>query len=717
MRLLFSIFTCLAHGAALLKETTTLDEAKKLLAPFLTENIKKLENADMEIIIKNQWFPLAHELVAASHKQGADLGFIVRKATLQLKKDADELVRALNPNYGIAQPVHPAFRWAQNNTAIFINVKFTARWNAPGALEVKEPVVKFTEDSVYFTGIGEHSGNKYKYILDLKQFDNLIPSQCEWSAASVGKLSLTLRKAWPRKWPRLLADKKHKMTNMSVWMEYQEEQKMDDIDSCKESPLSCKIAAKSYCPTKDDCVDSAKCGDCKAESKTVDNVCVGTPSSEGRLTFHDNSNVKGKLEGTIEVVAANKNAFDIDEFELWAATAEKAKLTKIVTIPNLPGEKVTHYLPEQAIDYEHIVVTSKNKNGELDSSEAFKLVDRWMPLDIATSVEFVDIDPEAAKVGGDVKIIVNKAWISSDIILAWGKTKTKKLPSDSYITTQSTITKVATDDGFMINVNLRDKSVPSGAKFILVFSKNEFMECEVPYAYKFEDKVRPCAKGQFGTPDCVQKDSVTATADTDDAADSISLNLSVAQIQSIKLAGIEKLQVYWGEGACDQKPPKKVGASVATIDLSTVTEDTASTTLTNLKMPGEATYLMVFPDSATGESRECESIGIMDESSTFNPKHRHLAKIMASMSTTGQYSFKKKMSNLLEEYGYKGTSTFNEIRDYVEKTVFVGDKYEEFVERVKNLNEEEGKKKKERDEKKQAKKEKKEKKDGKKEEL
>ena len=33
--------------------------------------------------------------------------------------------------------VAPAFQWAQNDTCIFLNVKFTVRWNAPGALEAR----------------------------------------------------------------------------------------------------------------------------------------------------------------------------------------------------------------------------------------------------------------------------------------------------------------------------------------------------------------------------------------------------------------------------------------------------------------------------------------------------------------------------------------------------------------------------------------------------
>lgn len=194
-------------GTMLLKDSMTEAEARAALQPVVG-NLMTLEAGDMEMIISKQWFKFAQEIIVKSHEQGADLSFSVRKGVQKLKNEADELVRALNPKYGIAQLVNPSFRWAQNETSIFINVKFSARWNAPGALEVSDAVVNFTRSTAFFTGLGQHSNNKYKYVIDLKPFDALIPEACIWSASSVGKLSITLRKKWPRKWPRLLADKK-----------------------------------------------------------------------------------------------------------------------------------------------------------------------------------------------------------------------------------------------------------------------------------------------------------------------------------------------------------------------------------------------------------------------------------------------------------------------------------------------------------------------------
>merc|ERR1719352_2075057 len=122
-----------------------------------------------------QWWSLSRDLVAQSHTQSVDLSFAVRKAVRQLKDEADELLRTLNPKYGQAQQVAPAFQWAQNDTCIFLTVKFTVRWNAPGALEVTEPFCHMEANEFNFTGLGKHSNNKYKYTLSLALFDKINP--------------------------------------------------------------------------------------------------------------------------------------------------------------------------------------------------------------------------------------------------------------------------------------------------------------------------------------------------------------------------------------------------------------------------------------------------------------------------------------------------------------------------------------------------------------
>merc|ERR1719428_2774901 len=134
-----------------------------------------MDSKVVEKVVLRQWWALSRDIVAKSHTQQVDLSFVVRKAVRSLKDEADELLRTLNPKYGMAQQVAPAFQWAQNDTCIFLTIKYTVRWNAPGALEVTDASVNMTNNSFSFSGLGKHSNNKYRYFLALSMFDNIVP--------------------------------------------------------------------------------------------------------------------------------------------------------------------------------------------------------------------------------------------------------------------------------------------------------------------------------------------------------------------------------------------------------------------------------------------------------------------------------------------------------------------------------------------------------------
>lgn len=104
------------------------------------------------------------------------------------------------------------YRWAQNDSTIQIQIKYSVKWDAPGAVNVKDPSVNITDGSFSFSANGEHSGMQYTYLLALDFFDAIDPTACSWSSASVGRFTATIAKAHSRKWPRILADKKKKGT-------------------------------------------------------------------------------------------------------------------------------------------------------------------------------------------------------------------------------------------------------------------------------------------------------------------------------------------------------------------------------------------------------------------------------------------------------------------------------------------------------------------------
>ncbi|CAE7853618.1 unnamed protein product [Symbiodinium necroappetens] len=299
-------------------------EARKVLEPHMAA-IKSLETEVIELVVMRQWWSLARELVAKSHEQKVDLSFSVRKAVRSLKDEADELLLTLDPKYGQVQQVSPSFQWAQNDTAIFLSVKYTVRWNAPGALEVTDPSVNMTGNVFNFSGLGKHSNNKYKYFLSVNLFDNIDAQLSSWSAASVGKLSVTLRKRWPRKWPRLLVDKKTKIGNMHLWMEMQEklDSSLSGLSSVTNSPVSCGQMGKLYCMATDTCKKSDACTQCpgKSEPDEKANLCAGKPTEKASLSFQDADMDENQLSGEVKIHKA-RNDFDVDTYAVFWGKAQ-----------------------------------------------------------------------------------------------------------------------------------------------------------------------------------------------------------------------------------------------------------------------------------------------------------------------------------------------------------------------------------------------------------
>jgi len=714
-------------GAPLLKDGMTESQARAALAPALS-NLKTLEAADMETIIANQWFPFAHEIIVKSHEQGADLSFAVRKGVQKLKNQADELVRALNPKYGITQTVNPSFMWAQNETSIFLTVKFSARWNAPGALEVSDAVVNFTRSKAYFTGLGQHSNIKFKYVLDLNVFDALLPEACIWSTSSVGKLSITLRKKWPRKWPRLLADKKMKISNMLVWMEYQENFKMDDVYTAVESPLSCAHTKKFYCLSTDKCVEGDKCADgCKADNQPVEDTCVGKPGSEGKVSFTDSNLQEGLIAGTFTLSTVEKTAFDIDEFELYWSNAEGTERKGLIgTVAHTQGEKPTIALADQKPEHTHVLVVAKNAKGELAAKKAEEVKDAYLPRNGPVAVTFSDTDGQADWVAGDLQIMLPDAPTFTSATAHWARSKTKRISGpDSLITTKDLPAPPAdkdkedaakaAEDARSMKITISRQKIGGGGKYIHVYGKNEFGESIDFAVVKIEDAARPCAYGVDDTEDCLKEGSVKVSEDTDDEENQVTFSVEIPAVTSVN---VTDYAFYFGEGSCSQGRGHKVGAKLGSFD-GNLPEGTPSWTkkFENVKMPMEAISVLVYPTNKHGESSNCVSGDLFDASSKFDFGRRRYAKVTASMATKS--SAKKEMFEMLKkDFAYDGAQSFEPVRKFLEETVLPdAEKNALLTEKMQKLNEDHQAKMAKKDEKKKKKEEKKKKKKGSKEEL
>lgn len=178
---------------------------------------------DLTTSISRGWWTLSKKLIIKTHEQGIDLSPVVRSAELSIRKELSELTRLLNKKHSEVATLSPAFQWAQSSDLVYLNIKFTYRWNAPGALKIENETVSIHDNIFFFSAMGSHSHEKKKYVLNLELFDNVDSELSEWSFGSVGKLSCTLVKKKPNTiWPRLLKDQKLKIPNMHIWWEMKE---------------------------------------------------------------------------------------------------------------------------------------------------------------------------------------------------------------------------------------------------------------------------------------------------------------------------------------------------------------------------------------------------------------------------------------------------------------------------------------------------------------
>lgn len=603
-----------AESATLLRaleDIVSEEDAQKVLEPHM-ESLKTLDATVVEKVVFKQWWTLATAMVARSHLQGVDLSFAVRKAVRAIKDESDELMRRLNPKYGQAQQVAPAFQWAQNDTCIFLTVKFTARWNAPGALGVTEPTVEIVANKFNFTGLGKHSNNKYKYQLGLKLFDNVAPADSTWNAASVGKLSVILRKAWPRKWPRLLMDKKAKIGNMHVWMETQDRLNADlgGMSSVSHSPVTCEQVEKLYCSVTDTCKLPANCEQCPGKTVPVEaeHVCAGVPTQKASLSFRDTDMDRHELGGVIKITKA-KHDFETQTFAVYwgkdGATkldgpgvgnedAQVAYIGKVSANEGNAQVDLAHNTkkPDQAT---HLLVFTKNVHGEYDSPGSESLTDAFLPLEAPQGMKFEDEDGDRNEIKGDLKIEKADGEVSYDkFALYWGKSATRKMDTRKNSSNVIAIDITKEQSSHFIAESTK---IPEQATHLLLFSKNEHGENPSPVAMQIVDNTSPCQK--IDEADCPSGVSVVPNSDS-------SHTLSVARAR--EEAGIVAYTMYWGRGGCDEAGSWATNGHIKYFGMDVSPEGALEHQLdAALEVPDGTTHVLAFSQNKLGESKFCVS--------------------------------------------------------------------------------------------------------------
>eukprot|EP00397_Hematodinium_sp_SG-2012_P027640 GEMP01029055.1.p1 GENE.GEMP01029055.1~~GEMP01029055.1.p1 ORF type:complete len:684 (+),score=163.89 GEMP01029055.1:148-2199(+) len=499
-------------------------EAAAAMEPLLAD-VRRIAQEVLPIFIRRHWWDLAKRVIIIGHEQHVDVSYAVRRAVSAVKDEADMLVRSLDPHHGVAQEVSPAFMWAQNNTHIFLTIKYSARWNAPGALEVKNPTLVCEGNKVTFTASSTHSKKLYAYKLNLNTFDALRSSGCKFSAASVGKGYILLQKLRTEgEWPRLLASKV-RPGNMHLWVDRQHQ--LDELyvrkgitNPMEVSPYECVLTQQFWCEPFAKCVENCeKCAEPDraatqpdgnpedtrptGTSTTVETAgaqCIHPPSADSsEIQFTDADARPGYIKGEISVRrgwedGTGKRFGDIfTSFKLYWGLTETETLQPF-PVPLLEGDPRKCDLPASPIPdgAQYIIARAHNVLGESENSCHIKLHDFALPTENAQKVSFQDQDVLAGKITGNLTIV--RAQNESSIvqyIVYFGKSKSQKIDGGHAQARNIDVASLLEDEDVV--VPFHEERVPLKASHFIVYTSNDSGEPAKGVSARIKDVALPCS--------------------------------------------------------------------------------------------------------------------------------------------------------------------------------------------------------------------------------
>lgn len=222
---------------------------------------------DVEQLVHRGWHDAIRALVARSQATSEEVSqqvaAQVRHAVYAERNRLDDLVRVLDRNYGKAVDVSPAMQWAQNSTHVFVAVKFCARWNAPGALEVENETVAFSGCCFNFTAFGEHSFIRRRYHLSFELFRPISAAASSWFFASAGRVTVVIAKSSAANWPRLFSVAETQPKNLGIWRDMREKW----VSDLEKLPVGKSEAKKAASPPA---TNEKKSGSKKQKGKKKD---------------------------------------------------------------------------------------------------------------------------------------------------------------------------------------------------------------------------------------------------------------------------------------------------------------------------------------------------------------------------------------------------------------------------------------------------------------
>ncbi|CDR97044.1 hypothetical protein, conserved [Babesia bigemina] len=203
-------------------------------------SLKPVEYNNMEAAIysktdryvpNERWVIIGGRLTRA----GVDLSYRVRQSVETVQKQSAELLQLLNKHYDEVDVVKVAFQWAESPHEVFLAVKFSNRWSSPGALVVSDESLEVKGNKLKYVSMGTQSDKKKKYILELELYDEVIKDETRVSPVSMGRFTITLKKARPSVW-NTLTKGNEKIPNQQIWWDMKDKHQIACDTFVEEKP-------------------------------------------------------------------------------------------------------------------------------------------------------------------------------------------------------------------------------------------------------------------------------------------------------------------------------------------------------------------------------------------------------------------------------------------------------------------------------------------------
>lgn len=239
-------------------DTTTCEklikEYKRNREEFKSQIIKnmfslKSDNRCIELLITKGFQEEAQVMMLELNKRGIKFTDQLRSATNNIILKAKSIYSHYRFDESDYVTVFPAFEWAQSLDRIFVNIKYSHRWDSPGCVEVKKENVESFENLLIFTAYCIQGDTPIKFTLNLDLLENVDNKDSKYTSSSVGRYQLSLKKEKSGYWSNLVRKGADLPTNMRSWLEMREKylseiQKfLDEADEKEVSYLEDEIEA------------------------------------------------------------------------------------------------------------------------------------------------------------------------------------------------------------------------------------------------------------------------------------------------------------------------------------------------------------------------------------------------------------------------------------------------------------------------------------------